>query len=111
MIMKNKEKRTSSAAVNPPEGGKLTHFEYVNRQAEAVYVAGTFNGWHPVVSEMLYRGNGKWVKDLALSPGQHEYLFVADGKWVPDPKCADSVPNPYGGRNSLCTVLSEKEAA
>jgi hypothetical protein len=44
------------------------------------------------------------VGDLAVQPGRHEYLFVVDGQWVPDPKAPETVPNPFGGRNSVLVV-------
>jgi hypothetical protein len=47
---------------------------------------------------------GRWVKDLSLPPGRHEYLLVVDGQWKPDPGCPDRAPNPFGGENSLLRV-------
>lgn len=79
--------------------------EHVNAAARSVCVAGTFNDWHPGVTEMLNLGNGRWVKELALSPGRHEYRLVVDGAWLADPNCRESVPNPYQGQNSLLLVL------
>lgn len=48
--------------------------------------------------------DGRWVKELILLPGTYEYLFLVDGQWMPDPSAKETVPNPYGGVNSVVTV-------
>jgi 5'-AMP-activated protein kinase regulatory beta subunit len=53
---------------------------------------------------MISMGEGCWLKELVLQPGTYEYLFVADGKWLPDPLSRETVPNPFGGRNSVFVV-------
>ncbi len=78
--------------------------EFVNSTAKVVAIAGTFNNWRPQASQMIALGNGRWLKELLLSPGTYEYLLVADGQWLPDPSAKESVPNPFGGVNSLLTV-------
>lgn len=72
--------------------------------AREVYLAGTFNDWHPTTLPMVDMGLGRWEKEILIPPGVHEYLFVADGRWIPDPNCAVTVPNPYGGVNSVRRV-------
>lgn len=79
--------------------------EYLNALAKSVFVAGTFNDWHPQVTEMLKIKDDRWAKELTLTPGSYEYRLVVDGQWTADPGCRESVPNPYGGRNSVLTVL------
>lgn len=85
----------------------VVHLEYVNPNARSVCVAGTFNEWHPGVTEMLHVGDGRWLKDLALQPGRYEYRLVVDGEWVADPQCPDTVPNPFNGLNSVLLVRPE----
>ena len=99
-------KRTNRKITNPRSTAPLTRIEYVNPQATSVFIAGTFNDWHPKVTEMLNVGNGRWAKELTLAPGGYEYRLVVDGQWMADPACHDSVPNPFGGRNSVLTVLN-----
>ncbi len=60
-------------------------FEYNNRTATAVYIAGTFNEWQPTAKAMHNSGDGHWLKDTVLNPGTYEYCLVADGHWIPDP--------------------------
>ena len=49
--------------------------------ARSVCVAGTFNDWHPLVTEMINVGGDRWAKALTLPPGRYEYRFVVDGEW------------------------------
>ena len=43
---------------------QLVHFELNDPTARRVCIAGSFNDWHPDVSEMVSMGSGKWGKDL-----------------------------------------------
>jgi len=56
-------------------------------------------------------GAGYWWQELALAPGRYEYCLVVDGQWMPDPLARESVPNPFGGRNSILKVASSSAAA
>jgi 1,4-alpha-glucan branching enzyme len=78
--------------------------QLVNPTAQKVCVAGSFNGWKPEAMPLTRAGNGQWVGDVNVKPGRHEYLFVVDGQWLPDPKATETVPNPFGGRNSVLVV-------
>ena len=78
--------------------------EFIHGTATVVAIAGTFNDWRPDASRMVALGNGRWLKELVLAPGTYQYLLVADGKWLPDPCAKETVPNPFGGVNSLMTV-------
>jgi len=79
-------------------------FEFTNPTATTVGVAGTFNDWHPEAKAMHPLGNGRWLKETALPPGNYEYCLVVDGRWMPDPLAKETVPNPFGGRNSVLKV-------
>src|SRR5712675_2066719 len=50
--------------------------ELVKPGAKQVAVAGSFNDWKPERTPLAQIGNGRWVGDLAVKPGRHEYLFV-----------------------------------
>jgi hypothetical protein len=71
-------------------------FEFTHPTATTVCVAGTFNHWQ---------------KETALLPGTYEYCLVVDGQWMPDPLARETVPNPFGGRNSILKVAGSPEAA
>ena len=72
--------------------------------AECVCIAGTFNDWHPQVTEMINVGGDRWAKALSLKPDRYEYRFVVDGRWVDDPTASETVANPFGTRNAILNV-------
>jgi len=78
--------------------------EFIKPGAKQVAVAGDFNDWKPELSPLVQIGNGRWVGDLSVKPGRHEYLFVVDGQWLPDPNARENVQNPFGGKNSVLIV-------
>src|SRR2546426_638474 len=80
------------------------HFEFTHPAAESVFLAGTFNGWQPKTTPLTAIGQGRWAKDLPLTPGNYEYCFVVDGRWTPDPLANETAPNPFGGLNSIRRV-------
>lgn len=86
------------------------HFEFTSLTAKTVCIAGTFNQWKPEAKTLHYSGAGNWWKETSLAPGTYEYCLVVDGKWIPDPRANESVPNPFGGRNSILTVADSPEA-
>jgi 1,4-alpha-glucan branching enzyme len=98
------EKRAPRKSARTEARTTTAHFEYVNPTAISVCVAGSFNEWHPQLTEMLRGEEGRWTKEVALAPGVYEYLFVVDGEWTPDPAALASTANPYGGRNSVIMV-------
>ena len=102
-----KHENTSSADLQL----QPVRFEFTHLTATTVAVAGTFNDWHPTTKSMHPIGSGHWLKETALAPGAYEYCFVVDGQWLPDPQARETVPNPFGGRNSILTVASSPRAA
>lgn len=85
-------------------------FEFDHPTARTVCIAGTFNHWQPEAKPMHCTGNGHWLKESALPPGTYEYRLVVDGQWMPDPQARETVPNPFGGRNSVLKVAGAPEA-
>ena len=86
-------------------------FEFNHPTAHSVSVAGTFNDWHAETKPLHPLGGGHWLKETVLPIGTYEYCLVVDGAWMPDPRARESVPNPFGGRNSLLRVASSPEAS
>jgi 5'-AMP-activated protein kinase regulatory beta subunit len=70
-------------------------------EAQAVFVAGTFNGWQPSAKPLQKQNDGRWVVELVLEPGRYEYRFVVDGQWTDDPLSPAYVSNPFGGLNCV----------
>lgn len=83
---------------------RKVRFELDVPKARSVSVVGTFNNWTPGATRLVFVGGTKWIRDLALAPGRHEYRFVVDGKWVDPPNAKAYVPNPHGGRNALVEI-------
>ena len=79
-------------------------FEFTDPTARMVCIAGTFNDWKPEAKPMHPMGDGHWLKETVLPPGTYEYCLVVDGKWIPDPRAKETVPNPFGGVNSVLKV-------
>jgi 1,4-alpha-glucan branching enzyme len=86
-------------------------FEFTHPTATTVCVAGTFNHWQPEAKTLHASGVGHWWKETALAPGTYEYCLIVDGQWMPDPMARETVPNPFGGRNSVLRVATSPEAA
>lgn len=95
---------------NPKTGkqpqSQTLRIEFHDEAAQAVFVAGTFNDWRPGTTPMIPLGEGRWVKELSLPPGRHEYRLVVDGQWICDPAAAEKVPNPFGSMNAVLNVSS-----
>ena len=86
-------------------------FEFTHPTAKSVCVAGSFNRWQPEAKTLHSSGVGNWWKETLLAPGTYEYCLIVDGHWIPDPSAAESVPNPFGGRNSILKVATSPVAA
>lgn len=86
-------------------------FEFDDLNATSVAVAGTFNDWNPNTKILHPVGSGHWLKETVLAPGTYEYCLVVDGQWRPDPAARETVPNPFGGRNSVLRVATSPAAA
>ncbi len=79
-------------------------FEFTHPTAATVCLAGTFNDWQPEAKPMHPVGDGRWLKETVLPAGTYEYCLVVDGEWLPDPLATETMPNPFGGRNSILKV-------
>lgn len=84
-----------------PVGVKFTH---AAPNAGSVHLAGSFNGWNADSHPLTKDADGVWTIVMALKPGKHEYKFVVDGSWFADGGNPDTVPDSFGGANSLVVV-------
>ena len=106
-----KHNRNHDNAPNTAAQLVSVHFTFDHPTATSVCVAGTFNNWHPTTKAMQAVGSGHWLKEAFLPPGDYEYCLVVDGQWMPDPRAPKTVPNPFGGNNSILNVARSPEAA
>jgi len=72
--------------------------------AKRVAVTGDFCSWSASGLPMSRRTDGVWECRLQLGSGQHQYRYIVDGTWLPDPSNAQTVPNEFGGANSVVVV-------
>src|SRR6185503_14490881 len=94
--------RASLAPLVTPDG---VRFSLEPPTAQAVAVAGTFNGWsttaHPMTADASRR---RWTAVVPLPPGEHLFMFVVDGAWVTPPQADDYVDVGFGARNGVVVV-------
>ena len=85
--------------------GKVPLF-YHDDAADSVAVAGDFNNWDPLTTQMQKDGVGLWRASIAIpGPGRYEYKFIVDRtNWLEDPSNGLKVSDNYGGFNSLLVV-------
>lgn len=88
-----------------------TVFQCRAPEAQAVFLAGTFNAWNPKATPMVKDADGNWSAALDLSPGRYEFKFVVDGSWCcepgrdgPDDGGTECVPNPFGSMNRVIDI-------
>lgn len=102
-------KQNHAAAESDGPHSLPVRFEFTDLEAVSVYIAGTFNNWQPDAKPMHPVGNSRWIKETVLPRGTYEYCLVVDGEFRPDPLAKETVPNPFGGRNSILKVVSAPE--
>ena len=106
-MSKTKTSRTTPAA--------RVQFECKAANAQAVYLAGSFNGWDTRVTPMIRDEDGIWSVTLPLEPGTYEYKFVIDGAWccspelLPEPDQTPCVHNSFGTMNFAAKVPAPEE--
>jgi 1,4-alpha-glucan branching enzyme len=83
---------------------KKQTFRFTEPDAARVLLVGDFTDWQERAIPMEKGSGGIWTATVKLSPGTHNYLFIADGEWCEDPECSLRVPNPFGGHNMVRQV-------
>lgn len=89
----------SVAQAQPVSDDGVVRFVYPDTLAQAVSLAGDFNGWSPNATPLDREGAG-WVTRVFLDAGTYEYKFFVDGAWQPD--AANPERSPKG--NSVVRV-------
>ena len=79
-------------------------FEADFPRAKTVRITGSFCDWSAKGLPLSRRDDGIWEAHLALETGKHQYRFIVDGAWLPDPHNPETVPNEFGGANSMVQV-------
>lgn len=92
--------------IHPNPNGNAAFFLPGHKNASKVILAGTFNGWHERMLQMIPSKDG-WELRLQLDPGYYEYKFIVDGEWMEDPKNPKTVINIHGTLNSVLLIKKE----
>ncbi len=66
---------------------RIVHFIFAAPEANEVYLAGEFNGWHTQGLPMIKGENGLWNAAMELPTGRYEYKLFVDGVWMEDRSC------------------------
>ncbi len=66
---------------------KSVEFSCRAPDAQAVFLAGSFNDWSAEATPMHREAEGSWQTTLPLPPGHHEFKFIVDGEWCCEPRC------------------------
>lgn len=104
-------RNATPAAPPAANGGVPVRFVLVAPQATQVAVTGDFANWDPEGVTMRRAGDGRWIAEVRLEPGVHQYVFVVDGTdWRPDPNAASQVDDGFGQQNSV-VLVPEKRAS
>ena len=85
-------------------------FSFAAPKARRVSLAGDFNDWNQEDMPMYKSSNGVWYLSVSLTPGLHEYRFIADGVWQDDPTAQQKVANAMGSENCVKMVGVEINA-
>lgn len=93
-------------------GCRAPEFRYrpMGSTPKTVHLAGSMNGWPGTLAAggwpLAYdAGSGVWTLRRAMDVGSYQYKFVLDEKdWIADPENPSSIPDGFGGKNSLLTV-------
>lgn len=84
----------------------LVRFVFVDEDASSVAVAGDFNYWEPQpLNRQEVDGRTVWSGLMAVSSGEHRYMFVLDGEeWVTDPFAPQARDDVFGAPNAILSL-------
>ena len=93
----------------PPPPCEQTRFSYpAGPGVGSVLVSGSFNDWGDTPDTAFAMddddGDHLWGVTVSLDPGRYEYKLIVDGAWIVDPNNPHTVPNEFGGENSVVDV-------
>jgi 1,4-alpha-glucan branching enzyme len=78
-------------------------FRFFRAGARHVSLVGDFNQWAEQLPMRRDGGEGWWVAELKLAPGDYRFRYVADGTWYTD-FASNGVEATKTGWNSMLVV-------
>lgn len=79
-------------------------FSLESKQADSVFVAGSFNDWSEEFNPLKRQNDSIWSATLYLDPGYYYYKFVVDSNWIPDPNNDWKINDGGSSYNSIVKV-------
>ena len=86
-------------------------FCFYQREAQAVFLCGDFNGWHQTALPMTKMDGGWWNYRLHLGPGCYQFKYLAGRDWYLDYAAFGLERGPLGSWNSVVLVRVEPGGA
>jgi len=97
--------RARLTVFEPDTGARLTYLPGDPQAVRSVHVMGEFNGWDWTTDPLSREPDGGFALQLRLAPGRYSYKFVLDSElYITDPTVSSTVPDGFGGRNSVLVV-------
>lgn len=97
--------RSPGASMAAAEPLQVVQFVLHAPEAQAVALAGDFNGWDARRTPLARAGSGLWSVALRLAPGRYTYTFVVDGvRFVADPAAPRAIGDDFDAPSSVVTV-------
>jgi len=79
-------------------------FSLHSKQADSVFVAGSFNGWSSNFNPLEKKDDSTWSTTLYLDPGYYYYKLVVSNQWIPDPTNDRKINDGGNSYNSIIKV-------
>ena len=108
------EMKAKVSSLGPLLEGKRARREALERkivftlaapESARVQIAGDFNNWVPDPLHLTSSlGRPVWQKVISLKPCSYQYKYLIDNRWMPDPANDKTVPDFFGGANSVINV-------
>jgi hypothetical protein len=94
-----------STVAQAPDTVHVVRFVLTDAQARQVALVGDFNGWSREATPLVpSEVDGRWVVEVVLPAGRHEYAFLVDGeRWVTDPS-ATTQRDEFGQESSVVRI-------
>lgn len=88
-----------------PDTVHVVRFVLTDAEAREVALVGDFNGWSREATPLVpSEVEGRWVVEVVLPAGRHEYAFLVDGtRWVTDPS-ATTQRDEFGQESSVVRI-------
>lgn len=95
----------AAVVAQAPDTVHVVRFVLTDAEARQVALVGDFNGWSREATPLApSEVDGRWVVEVVLPAGRHEYAFLVDGeRWVTDPS-ATTQRDEFGQESSVVRI-------